>query len=155
LHRLATDLIRQRKKDQAAVRKLAFDLRALVLSSGRTTAPLKTSSSTDNSNASPLAPTTAVTTPEKKTTPSSTLLKPELALTRNVSRDSIPVPASESNGSEETSKKKKPKKKKRSVLANQANPHHVNNCELQSSGIIMTRSLMSHRSPNEDDSRQF
>lgn len=27
--------------------------------------------------------------------------------------------------------KKKPKKKKRSVLANQSNPHHVDNCKLQ------------------------
>ena len=38
-----------------------------------------------------------------------------------------------SHGSEETttgSGKKKQKKKKRSVLANQSNPHHVDNCTL-------------------------
>jgi hypothetical protein len=34
-----------------------------------------------------------------------------------------------SQGSETAAGKKKPKKKKRSVLANQSNPHHVDNCK--------------------------
>jgi hypothetical protein len=34
--------------------------------------------------------------------------------------------------------KKKPKKKKRSVLANQSNPHHVDNCKLKSHRCKLT-----------------
>jgi hypothetical protein len=36
--------------------------------------------------------------------------------------------SSSKDGSEVAGGKKKPKKKKRSVLANQSNPHHVDNC---------------------------
>jgi hypothetical protein len=45
-------------------------------------------------------------------------------------KENIPMSSNNSSqGSEETATgKKKPKKKKRSVLANQSNPHHVDNC---------------------------
>lgn len=40
-------------------------------------------------------------------------------------------------GGSGTGGKKKPKKKKRSVLANQSNPHHVNNCMSTPSGVLL------------------
>lgn len=119
----ASAALRARAKDRAALHKLVVDLRAIALtakpppkatnvSTNADKPPQKTQRTTTSSAAAKKAPTA----PEKET-----VLPNSVPLSQSVSKESDPA----SSGKTKTKKKKK----KRSVLANQGNPHHVDNCE--------------------------
>ncbi len=109
----ASAATRARAKDQAALQKLVVELRSIVLSA---------------SNPPPRLPPPA---PSDERPPCKTKrrldAKAEAAKPPTLAQEIPPLETLSKEGSEVAGKKKK-KKKKRSVLANQGNPHHVNNC---------------------------
>ncbi|WWC93507.1 hypothetical protein V866_000342 [Kwoniella sp. B9012] len=131
----ASSTLRAKAREQSALLKLANELRSLIITSNKISSVVTTTtSSTDNNNKdedkSPLKTrrkiaghkdinTSAVGAGDAQTHPK---------------EESQPMSQSQSKDSNETKTtatggggKKKPKKKKRSVLANQSNPHHVDN----------------------------
>jgi len=121
--------MRARAKDRAALHKLIVDLRGIALSAKPPVKPV-TTMSIDK------PPQKAQRTIQKRTTPQSAL------------EHTVPLsqtPSKESDAPSGKGKQKK-KKKKRSVLANQGNPHHVDNCEncsISSSARAYARSACS------------
>ena len=152
----ASGASRSTLKDRAALQKLIVDLKAIVLSSPNPPPPLsdlladetqpsKTRRRIDrvkNAASATSKPTTKSQTPASKEKasgqPTETSEKseaqtqpmsktPSMATTdsKETNLQTPPTPSIAPSGA-----KKKPKKKKRSVLANQGNPHHVDNCQL-------------------------
>lgn len=142
--RVASDLVRKRAKDKAALNKLVNDLRTIVLTTKPPQPQVQTHTQTDSRASS-----------DDEDAPSKTRRKiidravpivkdgvhatgapgPGAAAVADASKaDPAAVgtmsKTNSSQGSESVQTgKKKPKKKKRSVLANQSNPHHVDNCK--------------------------
>lgn len=108
----ASVAMRNKIRDQAALRKLVNDLRSITLSAKPAPKPVQIGSSLEK----PPQKTQRTSTRN----PESLAVKASPSLTRTPSKDSEP-PSSKG--------KSKKKKKKRSVMANQGNPHHVDNCK--------------------------
>ncbi|OCF31564.1 hypothetical protein I316_06763 [Kwoniella heveanensis BCC8398] len=114
----ASRALRAKMKQKTALLRLADELRDLILAANKSTIT-----------------TTTTTTMTTTTTPGPTPASPppsenqlQTHAEAQAQAQSQPMSQAPSKDSTETSKgKKKPKKKKRSVLANQSNPHHVNN----------------------------
>ncbi|OWT38552.1 hypothetical protein C366_04485 [Cryptococcus neoformans Tu401-1] len=122
----ASASIRARAREQAALLKLAYELRGVVLATNKPAPVTRALSATEDR-----PPSKNKRKLDKKAEPllvaSQTASSP---LSQTTSRD----------GSVKT--KKKTKKKKRSVLANQSNPHHVDNYR-------PSRTVSPHRDPYE------
>ncbi|ORY35486.1 hypothetical protein BCR39DRAFT_591955 [Naematelia encephala] len=126
----ASTTLRARTKEQAALQRLVVHLRAVILSSSKlpssvtsTGPPASIAASSVKQkadNSAELAPTSRPIPPKIEPVG----LK-EAEFPKTASTDS-----KESKNASGTNGKKKPKKKKRSVLANQSNPHHVDNYRL-------------------------
>lgn len=97
-------------RDEAALHKLVVDLRAIALTAKPVTKPLSASSQSDK-------PPAKTARTNKRIEPVSPAVPDPIPLSQTVSKES------------DSKLKTKKKKKKRSVLANQGNPHHVDNCE--------------------------
>ncbi|WWD19125.1 hypothetical protein CI109_103583 [Kwoniella shandongensis] len=105
--------MRARAREQGALLKLAHELRGVVLSMNKPASVVQTTTTT-----------TTTTNSSDDKPPSKTKRK----LDKKVEPAQAPLmtPEPSKDGSEGKTKNKS-KKKKRSVLANQSNPHHVNN----------------------------
>ena len=105
--------MRARAKDRAALHKLVVDLRGIALSAKPPVKPVTTTTVEK-------PPQKAQRTIQKRPPPPQSALENTVPLSQ--------TPSKESDAPSGKSKQKK-KKKKRSVLANQGNPHHVDNCK--------------------------
>lgn len=130
---LASRTAQSRAKDHASLRKLIVELRAVTLNANKITSAQKTQAQIQEKTRPPAqkeAKEAVKGQIETMVTTSGPKDKDE------ADKENVPMSSNNSSqGSEETttgSGKKKQKKKKRSVLANQSNPHHVDNCTLLS-----------------------
>ena len=133
-------MAREGAKARAALQRLAIELRHILLTVKPTTTTSITDSPRGGDDTSPNK--TKRKTEGKVATPANTgeagsqVVDTGAEAKHGTGGDSIErVVSGSKDGSEGgsgTGGKKKPKKKKRSVLANQSNPHHVNNCKFRS-----------------------
>ena len=118
----ASAAMRARARDRAALHKLVVDLRAIALTAKPPPKATNVSTNVDKPPQKTQRTTTSTTAAKKAVAPEKESVQPNSApLSQTVSKESDPA----SSGKTKTKKKKK----KRSVLANQGNPHHVDNCE--------------------------
>ncbi|WVQ77688.1 hypothetical protein IAR50_007378 [Cryptococcus sp. DSM 104548] len=136
----ASTTLRSRVKEQGALLKLAYELRGIVLATHKPTSVVKSTTVPPAEDKPPSKNKRKIDRKHEASAPipaSGPVHAPALvAPTPATDPTSTPVPAqrpaspaiSQTISRDEDGKpKKKPKKKKRSVLANQGNPHHVDN----------------------------
>ncbi|WWC71501.1 uncharacterized protein I206_105459 [Kwoniella pini CBS 10737] len=117
----ASTSLRSKAKEQSALLKLANELRSLIITANKTTSLVTTTTTTTS--------TSADIANEEDRLPSKTRRKLANKDTNIPTSTSTadPKEMSQPMSQRGNTNKKKPKKKKRSVLANQSNPHHVDN----------------------------
>ncbi|WVW85539.1 hypothetical protein I302_107577 [Kwoniella bestiolae CBS 10118] len=137
----ASSSLRAKAREQSALLKLANELRGLIITANKTSPVVTTTTTTTSSNNTNIKDDDKSPSKTRRkiaghrdinTAPSSNV---NVNGTTNSTEESQPMSQSQSKDSNETKTtanggaggKKKPKKKKRSVLANQSNPHHVDN----------------------------
>lgn len=135
--RLAGNVAREGAKARAALQRLANELRHILLTVKPKTAALadqpvqeggspehkrQTARRSKKADSGALPTQTAEAEAAKSLPDAATTGGEQLERVGSGSKDG-------SEGGSGSGGKKKPKKKKRSVLANQSNPHHVDNCE--------------------------
>nr|XP_018261562.1 uncharacterized protein I303_06000 [Kwoniella dejecticola CBS 10117]OBR83720.1 hypothetical protein I303_06000 [Kwoniella dejecticola CBS 10117] len=122
----ASTSLRAKAKEQSALLKLANELRSLIITANKTS-PVSSAGTVDDGDKSPSKTRRKLANRDTNV--------PAATPSTNAKEESQPMSQSQSKDSNETKTtanggggtKKKPKKKKRSVLANQSNPHHVDN----------------------------
>ncbi|WWC90635.1 uncharacterized protein L201_005571 [Kwoniella dendrophila CBS 6074] len=138
----ASSTLRAKAKEQTSLLKLANELRALIISANRAAPVVTTTTTSSTSNNNDDEDKLPSKTRRKLANKDTNISIPSnITTTPTAKEESQPMSTSQSKDSNETkttttggaggggqgSNKKKPKKKKRSVLANQSNPHHVDN----------------------------
>ncbi|WVQ80229.1 hypothetical protein IAT38_002334 [Cryptococcus sp. DSM 104549] len=134
----ASASMRARAREQAALLKLAYELRGVVLATSKPLPPvLKAPPVASAAQAEDKPPSKNKRKLDKKAEQKAAPAPPasSSAASAPAQGTSTPAPAlastpmtqASSKDTDAVKGKKKPKKKKRSVLANQSNPHHVDN----------------------------
>ncbi|KAK8854731.1 hypothetical protein IAR55_003470 [Kwoniella newhampshirensis] len=111
----ASAMLRARAREQAALLRLANELRGVVLSANKL---------------EPVVQTAAAAASPDDEPPSKSKRKIEKKLETTITRQALAMAEEASGEGSEEKSKKRSKKKKKGVRANQSNPHHVNNSPL-------------------------